>query len=269
MRRRLKSRIWSSFLARALGPTTIAPNSMVGCRLWGPVPSACPSSRSRRVRHLSVRLGSALALAMSAAVLLTAQTAQQQEAKPQEPQPPPKFRTGANFVRIDAYPLKDGKPVLGLRADEFEVFEDGVLQKIETFEHVQVRTGGPQDTRVEPSSQRESLAAVENPRNRVFVIFLDVPHVSVPSAHAINEPLIRLLDRILGPDDLVGVMTTEMAATQVVFGRKTQVLADSLRTNWPWGKRQTFQTDKREDAYLLCYPPLSYEPPSGSALAKE
>ena len=190
------------------------------------------------MRHLSVRLGFAVALAAAAAVFTAAQTAQ-----PQDPAQPPKFRVGANFVRIDAYPLRNGKPVLDLGAGDFEVLEDGVLQKIETFEHVVVRAGGPQETRVEPSSQRESLAAVENPRNRVFVIFLDVPHVSVSSAHAINEPLIRLIDRILSPDDLVAVMTTEMAASQIVFGRKTQVIADSLRTNWPWGTRHTFQRD--------------------------
>ena len=73
--------------------------------------------------------------------------------------------------------IKDGKPVLDLKAEDFEVFEDGVLQKIETFEHVVVRPAGPQSDRVEVSSQRESLQAAANPRNRVFVIFLDTPHV--------------------------------------------------------------------------------------------
>ncbi|HEY7499340.1 MAG TPA: VWA domain-containing protein [Vicinamibacterales bacterium] len=215
------------------------------------------------MRHLSVRLGSAAAFAMAAAVFATAQTA-----PPQDQEQPPRFRVGASFVRIDAYPLRNGKPVLDLGANDFEVFEDGVLQKIETFEHVQIRAGGPQDERREPSSQRESLAAISNPRNRVFVIFLDVPHVSIPSAHAINEPLIRLIDRILGPDDLVGVMTTEMAASQIVFGRKTQVIADSLRANWPWGTRHTYQYDKREEAYQACYAPLFGER-IPSALASE
>ena len=147
------------------------------------------------------------------------------------------FRADVNLVRVDAYPLRDGKPVFDLKAEEFEVFEDGVLQKIATFEHVVVRPAGPQTERIEVSSQRESLQAAANPRNRVFVIFLDTPNVSVESAHAINEPLIRLMDRILGPDDLVGVMTPAMAASQVVLGRKTQVIEDSLRRNWPWGTR--------------------------------
>ena len=167
--------------------------------------------------------------------------------KPQEQTQPPRFRADVNLVRVDAYPLRDGKPVFDLKAEEFEVFEDGVLQKIATFEHVVVRPAGPQTERIEVSSQRESLQAAANPRNRVFVIFLDTPNVSVESAHAINEPLIRLMDRILGPDDLVGVMTPAMAASQVVLGRKTQVIEDSLRRNWPWGTRFSVMRDAQED----------------------
>jgi hypothetical protein len=88
-------------------------------------------------------------------------------------QRPPTFRTGANLVRVDVYPTRDGKPVLDLASADFEILEDGVAQKVDTFEHVVVRPAGPQSERIEPSSQREMLQAAENPRNRVFVIFLD------------------------------------------------------------------------------------------------
>ena len=69
--------------------------------------------------------------------------------KPQEQPQPPRFRADVNLVRVDAYPLRDGKPVFDLKAEEFEVFEDGVLQKIATFEHVVVRPAGPQTERIE------------------------------------------------------------------------------------------------------------------------
>ena len=189
---------------------------------------------------------------------------------PQDPaQPPPRFRVDASFVRVDAYPIKDGKAVLDLTAADFEVLEDNVPQAIETFEHIVVRPAGPQEERVDPGSQRAVQQALSNPRNRVFVIFLDTPHVTVPSAHAINEPLIRLIDRILGPDDLVGVMTPAMSASQIAFGRKTQVIESSLRANWAWGTRFTNAYDEREQAYIACYPPLSGERSDVSGLAKE
>jgi len=93
----------------------------------------------------------------------------------------------------------------------------------------------------------------------------------ISSAHAINEPLIRLMDRILAPDDLIAVMTPDMAANQIVFARKTQVIEDGLRKNWAWGKRFTLERDEREYSYIQCYPPLSTEKAAGgeSALAKE
>jgi VWFA-related protein len=223
------------------------------------------------VRYSSIRcLCVTGVLASSLAVFVAGQAQQPPPAKPQDPpQQPPRFRVESNFVRVDAYPLRDGKPLFDLKAEEFEVFEDGVAQKIETFEHVVVRPAGPQGERVEPSSQRESLLAAANPRNRVFVIFLDTPHVMVDSAHAINEPLIRLLDRILGPDDLVGVMTPEMAASQVVLGRKTQVIAESLRKNWAWGNRFTYYRDEREEAYDACYPKQMGDTGQSSPLATE
>jgi VWFA-related protein len=216
------------------------------------------------VRHTTRRFAFALALAGAAGVFATAQSGSSQDPAQQ----PPKFRVDANFVRVDAYPLRDGRPVLGLKAEDFEIREDGALQRIESFEHVVVRPAG-QDERIDPNAQRDMLQAVANPRNRVFVIFLDTPHVMISSAHAINEPLIRLINRILGPDDLVAVMTPAMAASQVVFARKTQVIEESLRRNWAWGDRFTLQNDERELAYKACYPALSYEKGETSALAKE
>lgn len=213
------------------------------------------------------RVLSTAALSTVSAAFLAAQGGQQAPAA-QQPQPPV-FRTEANFVRVDAYPTKDGQPVHGLTAADFEVREDGVLQKIETFEHVLISTGGPQSARIEPNSVREAERMAGNPRNRVFVIFLDVPHVEVSGSHAIKEPLIRLMDRMMGADDLVAVMTPSMSPTQMTFGRKTEVIERGLRENWPWGVRHSLiPMDEHEQQYDLCYPALSGErSPSGLAQA--
>ena len=71
----------------------------------------------------------------------------------------PTFRTGANYVRVDMYATVDGKSVNDLAAEEVEVLEDGVPQKLEAFEHVQVRPAGPQEARREPNTVEESRQA--------------------------------------------------------------------------------------------------------------
>ncbi len=178
------------------------------------------------------------------------------QAQPQEPQPqpPPRFRTEANYVRVDVYPTIDGTPVQDLRGEDFEVLENGARQQIQAFEHVVISPAGPQSLRAEAGSVRGGEQMAANPRNRVFVIFLDVPHVAVEGSHAIKEPLIRLIDRVLGPDDLIAVMTPEMAASQITFGRKTEVIAAMLREGWTWGARHSIvPMDRREMEYERCY----------------
>ena len=184
--------------------------------------------------------------------------ATQDAAGDRQKQPPPSgqpFRTEANYVRVDAYPTVNGSPVTDLRAEEFEILENGARQEIRAFEHVVISPAGPQTMRVEPNSVGAGLQMAANPRNRVFIIFLDISHVAVEGSHRIKEPLIRLIDRVLGPDDLVAVMTPEMSAAQITFGRKTEVIADMLRDRWSWGKRHSIVPhDPLELDYERCFP---------------
>jgi VWFA-related protein len=174
--------------------------------------------------------------------------------------PTQRFKTEANYVRVDVYPTRDGAAVQDLAAEEFELLEDGQRQKIDAFEHVVISPAGPQSMRVEPGAVRAGEQMAANPRNRVFVFFLDIPHVAVDGSHRIKEPLIRLIDRILGPDDVIAVMTPEMSAAQITFGRKTEVIADMLRDRWTWGARHSIvPMDAREREYEQCYPPMTNE----------
>jgi VWFA-related protein len=186
---------------------------------------------------------------MTVAVSLAAQAPAQ---KPPDPQRPT-FRTEANYVRVDAFPTRDGVPLRDLAAADFEILEDGVPQRIENFEFVQV-TASLASERREPNTIAESREALRNPRSRVFVLFLDVPHVTMHGAWIVREPLIRLIDRILAPEDLVGIMTPMMSAADIVFARKTEVVAGGLRDRWPWGERHTLVEDAREHMYKACYP---------------
>ena len=170
-------------------------------------------------------------------------------------QPQPTFRTEANYVRVDVFPTKDGGPVLDLAQNDFEILEGGVPQKIEQFEHLVVRAAGPQETRIEPNTVAESRSMAASPRARLFVLFLDTYHVDVADSHNIRKPLIDALDRAIGADDLVAVMTPEMSATDIVFARKTITIEGMLTRYWHWGERNRQTPVEAEDQdYGTCYP---------------
>ena len=184
---------------------------------------------------------------LAAAAALAAQGSQ----TPREPQAT--FRTGANYVRVDMYAMQDGQPIHDIRREEIEVLEDGVPQAIEDFEHVLVRSASTQETAArEPDGLQASRAAAADPRARVFVIFLDTYHTQLEGSANVRRPLIRFLERVLGPDDLVALMTPEMAGSDIALGRKTTVISNLLSEEW-WGRRARIaDEDPKEILYKAC-----------------
>ncbi|MEW6322920.1 MAG: VWA domain-containing protein [Acidobacteriota bacterium] len=176
-------------------------------------------------------------------------------ASAQEPSPTPRFRGGANLVRVDAYVTADGQPLADLRADDFEVVEDGVPQQIESFEFIRPRPPAPQSARVEPNTVAASRAMATDADSRVFVLFMDVRHVSLSGSFRAQVPVTRLLDRVIGQDDLVGVMTPDMSARNLTLARRTATIEGLLQDHWYWGERGRLgTTDPREEEIRLCYP---------------
>ena len=53
-------------------------------------------------------------------------------------QKPPVFRARTDLIQIDVTVLKDGKPVRGLKAEDFLLLEDNKPQKIEGFAEVDI-----------------------------------------------------------------------------------------------------------------------------------
>jgi VWFA-related protein len=211
-------------------------------------------------------------LGLAAAVLLACPlvfTAQQPPARGEQL---PRFRGGANLVRVDVFASRAGVPVQDLKSGDFDLFEDGARQKIESFEHIVVEPAGPNDTRVEPNTLGESRQLIEDPRRRVFVIFLDTGNVDVAGSHNIRQPLIDLLTRVIGPDDVFGVMTADMNPMQITFARRSNVVEEQLDRHWNWGRANSLQLDETENRYLECWPKIQgmdRDDASMSAIAAE
>lgn len=232
-----------------------------------------------------VRRTGSLRLALVLAAGLTALAAgQEQQTAGQEQQtatPPaaeepqagdiaqrPLFRAGARFVRVDVFPTgKDGRPVEGLTAGDFEVYEDGERQTIDTFEFVDIEPD-LEEARVDPNTQAEGDAWARDPRARLFVIVLDTKHVGVTGGARVRRPLIDMLDRLIGPRDVFGVITPQLRPSDLMLGRKTITAADMLMRHWAWGTAGTPIRDGIQDFFEGCYGFVSSSPLARELVAR-
>lgn len=176
-----------------------------------------------------------VAATCASAALAASLSGQAQDPK-REPQPPPQvFRSGAHYVRVDAYPARDGHPILGLTTTDFDVLEDGKPQTIEAVDFIEHPAWTPLGERRDPNSQGEGFELAKDPRYRVFVLYLDAYHVDVAGSHRLRVPLGELLNRMLGPKDLFGVLTPGQMPKDLLLGQLTQTIEEQLAKNWTWG----------------------------------
>ena len=212
-------------------------------------PASCRGSRARAGRVA----GSGLACLLLMAGPPASGQAPPAQASPDPAQPT--FRLGANFVRVDAYPTRNGEPVPDLALADFELLEDGVPQTITQFERVSLQTTTDRASRGDPNTVAESREQAADPRRRVFVIFLDTGMTTLEGSHAARKPIVEMLDRLIGDDDLFAVMTPDMGASGITFARRTESLDTELAKYWTWGQRDALvRRDPEEAALEVCFP---------------
>jgi VWFA-related protein len=190
-------------------------------------------------------------LVLAFLVILSASLAGQQPA-PQQPTPQPTFRVGATYVRVDAYVTQDGKPVTDLSPDDFEIYEDGVKQRIRNFELVSVPPGNLQITpRRDPQTIAEMREKIGEPRRRVFVLYVDTYHSQIGSSMAARKAFKQFVEHLVGPDDLIAGMTPEMSPEALAFGSRTEALESFLDS--VWGRRDSIRQDPNEEYMQSCF----------------
>lgn len=198
-----------------------------------------------------MRIPTAILVAAFGAWALAAVSAEQQETAGRQR---PLFRAGSRFVRVDVFPVdRAGKRVEGLTAADFEVYEDGKLQSIDSFEFVSIEPD-LEEARIDPNTQREGEELAKDPRARVFVVVLDRWHVDVLGGAQVRRPLVDMLDRLIGPRDVFGVITPQMRPSDLILGRKTITAADMLERHWVWGARGTITArDATQEFFEDCF----------------
>ena len=204
---------------------------------------------------------------------LDAPSAQQPSPQPQQPppaqqappaqapkQPPPTFRAGVNFVRVDVIVTdKDGRAVDDLTQADFQVTEDGKPQTIESFKLVkvdgQVRPGDPEPRQIRTEYDEESEAARDDVR--LFAIFLDDYHVRRASAMAVKPALTAFIQKQLTPLDLVGVMYPLMPVSAMPITRDQNKLLAAVKGFE--GRKYDYQPRNSFEEQYAMYPAATVE----------
>jgi VWFA-related protein len=170
----------------------------------------------------------------------------------QDPQRPI-FRAGVDVVRVDVYPRRRDRVVEGLKATDFQLTEDGVRQTIETFEYIEI----DMDRGLEPLDPRNASEAqrmAADPRNRVFVFYLDTYAITMEGSARAREPLLHFLQGSMGPRDLFAWMEPKHSPEFLEFTRMTQDLATLMTVARPWGKKDVPTDDPFEQRLETCGP---------------
>jgi VWFA-related protein len=188
----------------------------------------------------------------------SAQAQPPQQSAPTEAQQRPVFRGGTHFVRVDAYPSQDGRIVAGLKPEDFEILEDGAPQQIDSLDFIRFDTFTPDAARRDPQSQREGFDKAADPRYRVFAIYVDMafsrsagPFASMENLPQLQQPLVNFLDRVIGPQDLYGFLTSRNSAKDLVFGQKTTVTTEQIKDLW---RASLIDKDEADLVFAQCPP---------------
>ncbi len=141
----------------------------------------------------------------------------------------PTFRTDINFVRVDVIvTTKKGEPVLDLAQKDFQVWEDGQPQQVESFKLFKIDAM----TQTTPARPIRSLFDEESEAQRsdvrLFAFFLDDYHVRRGNGMRARIALGNFVRTSIAPQDMVGIMYPLTPTADVVMGRNHESLAKAI-----------------------------------------
>lgn len=161
----------------------------------------------------------------------------------------PVIRVTVNLVQVDAVVTDSkGRQVTDLKAEDFEITEDGRPQKITNFSYI--RLAPPSSPAVPPAPPAPPRGAVPPPPpahsavireevRRTIVLVVDDLGLSFESMGEVRHDLKRFVERQLQPGDLAAIVRTSggMGALDQFTNDRSLLLAAVERLRWYPGGR--------------------------------
>jgi VWFA-related protein len=166
-------------------------------------------------------------------VALAAQ-AEKPPTQPAGPNQQPTFRRTIEFVTMDAIVRNERDQfVADLTKDEFEVFEDGVKQTIQSMTLVHGGRVHNLLTPPPPPTQEGIILPPSRPRNdaagRIFLIIVDDLHLDFRNTGRIRDLFRRISKNLIHEGDMFAIVSTGPSSLAVDPTYDRKVLEDSIK----------------------------------------
>lgn len=150
-----------------------------------------------------------------------------------------------NLVQVDVSVTKDGKQVTDLRAEDFELMEDGKPQTITNFSYVSNFEAMPANAQVTPPAARKNdkdktgppivpAAAGARDVRRTIALVVDDLGMSFQSVSLARKQARKFIDEQIQPNDLVAIIHTsgEVGALQQFTTDRRMLYSAIDRLRW-------------------------------------
>ena len=154
---------------------------------------------------------------------------------PQKPASDDVVRTTINLVQLDVVVTdKDGKPVVDLTPDDFEITEDKSKQAITNFSYISL---APTVSVSQPNASKTQVApAPIGPEEvrRTIALVVDDLGLSYESIASVKQALRKFVNEQMSPTDLVAILRTSrgMGSLQQFTTNKNELLSAIEGISW-------------------------------------
>ena len=150
------------------------------------------------------------------------------------------IHVGVEEVRLDAVVLdRKGRQITDLTAEDFEIHQDGQLQKITSSTYISDNQAQPgMKNGVSPDLKRDlpipAPALTRDAVRRTIVFLVDDLSMSFPDVYYARMSLQRFVERQMQPGDLISIMQTKggNAGLQTFSSDKRELLARIGNIRW-------------------------------------
>jgi VWFA-related protein len=173
---------------------------------------------------MKTRLASSLVAAALGSAALWAQQPPAPAAPQGEP-PPVVFRVEVDYVEADVYVTDaQNNPVNDLKADDFEVIEDGKPQKVTSFSLVNIPIERAERPLFATQPIEQDVQTNDHTEGRLYLIVLDDLHTNFTNTPRVKAAMRRFFERNFGVNDLAAIVFTGRSSGAQDFTNNPRLL---------------------------------------------